>query len=574
MTMTPETLRTLLARKEGPTLEFKLEYVLVGPGSDRNRAEVAKDLLALANSTGQGTGGAAYLILGAGDELRADGRREAKESKGLYSRRAFLDILNAKCTPPVQDLEYDEVELDGITYGVLTIPPSNAVRHLTQDLVAPKGIWRRNSVLVRHGDQVGIASPTEIAGLESHRTRSHVELLEASLDRLESPYYQCREGDVLVIKREFGIRGCRYEFPTIDFKFQNTGTAAAFLRQFRVEVLSAEIDPKPELYFDATFEGRVVSLRVNNNGWGPATNLELEFSEPTLNRLFGTRLRQSVPVIDEEHGITLSLSDVPSAELQAIQSTYKPLVAPRNYRYGPDVVRVAPSSRMRQLPSLVPLRTERSKIVPQNNSQAREFRGVELNPINVSWSALDQRGIRFTGEAVIWLRPTALTDDGFLQAEWTHSIPDACGSFSSDRTYVTCIRLDPDQQSVFDYPISRKIAPGDIDRFHVMVGATKSCILRVRFAIVVDKDTVIRSDAFDFHLWNPKRFELHERYTDGAAMARREEEIQEILRTGNYPGDHEHLRRELVTLAEAKAEYPFKGPFAPRKLATDQPRIH
>jgi hypothetical protein len=168
MIVTPETLRTLLAQEEGPTLEFKFEYRLTGPGSDRNRAEIAKDLLALANSTVR-TGDAARLILGAGDELRADGTRKAKESKGLYSLRTFVDIFNARCQPPVSDLEYDEVELDGVTYGVLTMPPSTAIRCPTRDLVTPKGIWLKDSVLIRRGDQVRKASLEELAEIAARK---------------------------------------------------------------------------------------------------------------------------------------------------------------------------------------------------------------------------------------------------------------------------------------------------------------------------------------------------------------------------------------------------------------------
>jgi hypothetical protein len=251
---------------------------LLIPGKDRNRAEVTKDLLALVNSAGRTPGDAAHLILGAGDKLSGSGGRIAKDAKGLYTRRVFLDILNARCTPPVHDLEYDEAELDGVTYGVLTILPPASVHYLTQDLVTPKGSWRANSVLVRHGDQVGLASPEEIARLISRHTApphdtptssSDVELLEASLDPNYSPYRQRRQGDVIEIARVEETKNYTYSFPTIDFKLRNTGTAAAFLRRFQIEVLSAEIDPTPVLSFRAIATGKALSITVTNYGWGP-----------------------------------------------------------------------------------------------------------------------------------------------------------------------------------------------------------------------------------------------------------------------------------------------------------------
>ena len=185
--MTPETLRSLLAQEEGPTLEFKLEYVLAGPGGDRNRAEVAKDLLALLNAAGR-RGEAAHLILGAGDELHADRSRRAKDSKGLYKGAVFLEILNARCTPPVRELKYEEIELEKVTYGIVTLMPSRHVHQLTQDLVTPKGpTWRRNSVLIRHGDQVGNASPEEIHEIEEEIRRREPDRRSASEVTIKPP---------------------------------------------------------------------------------------------------------------------------------------------------------------------------------------------------------------------------------------------------------------------------------------------------------------------------------------------------------------------------------------------------
>jgi hypothetical protein len=163
--MTPEALRALLAKEEVPTLEFKLEYVLEGQGRERNLAEVAKDLLSLVNTAGR-EGERARLILGAGDHMHGDGTRDCKDSKGRYTRRGFLEMLNARCTPLVHDLEYDEVELEGVTYGVVTLLPANHVHYLTQNLQTPKGFWPKGSVLIRRGDQVGVASPEEIQEIQ------------------------------------------------------------------------------------------------------------------------------------------------------------------------------------------------------------------------------------------------------------------------------------------------------------------------------------------------------------------------------------------------------------------------
>jgi hypothetical protein len=191
--------------------------------------------------------------------------------------------------------------------------------------------------------------------------------------------------------------------------------------------------------------------------------------------------------------------------------------------------------------------------------------GVELDHIKVLWSASDERGNRYAGDSEIVLEPVALTGDGFLQPE-RQSGPcgEPSGVYFSDLTYVTYIQVSPEQEiPVLDYPISRNIAPGGIDRFHVMVGAPKSSMLRVRFAIVLGKDTTIRSDVFEFHLWNPRNLQLHKQYFDGAAMARREAEIMRLL--GDSPGDYLRIAQELRVLAKAKAAYPFRGRFRAKR---------
>ena len=110
--MTPEELESMLGQQEGPKLEFKLEYVFDGQGRDRHMDEVAKDILSLANSCGTDP---AFLVLGAADEVDATtGSRSARTVRGQsYSLGRFLDIVNSRCTPPVVDATYEEVEYHG-----------------------------------------------------------------------------------------------------------------------------------------------------------------------------------------------------------------------------------------------------------------------------------------------------------------------------------------------------------------------------------------------------------------------------------------------------------------------------
>ena len=162
--MDAEKLRQLLARKEKLNLEFKLTYALSGQGRSKIQDEVAKDILGLVNSTRRHIDDYAYLVIGVGERMQPDGKRQREDVREYgYSKRNFLDIVNARCTPALSDLDYDEIELDGNYYGVIVIRPSPHIHYLTRDLDTPKGSWRKNSVLIRHGDEVGIAPPEEIA---------------------------------------------------------------------------------------------------------------------------------------------------------------------------------------------------------------------------------------------------------------------------------------------------------------------------------------------------------------------------------------------------------------------------
>lgn len=164
--MNSKQLTLLLARYEGPKLEFKLQYSLDGQGSDREKDEVAKDILSLANSLGHEP---AFIVIGAGDSVDAFGKRAARCVRGRgYSEQRFLKLFNERCSPPLGDLKYTEIDIEDVVYGVLEIPSSKNKPHkCVRDLVTPKRTWPQNSILVRRGDQIGLASLEEVNLLQT-----------------------------------------------------------------------------------------------------------------------------------------------------------------------------------------------------------------------------------------------------------------------------------------------------------------------------------------------------------------------------------------------------------------------
>src|SRR5450755_4412885 len=87
-------------------------------------------------------------------------------------------------------------------------------------------------------------------------------------------------------------KGYWYHFPTIDFKFQNKGRATAFLWQFAIEVIHAEIDQTPVLAFGSDVKEGALLIQATNNGWGDAQDCHIQLREPILNLLFSDSIRQ------------------------------------------------------------------------------------------------------------------------------------------------------------------------------------------------------------------------------------------------------------------------------------------
>lgn len=165
-----ELKKWLAVKDETLRHEFKLQYVLKGQGNTKHRDELAKDVMALANTAGRTRDDYAYLIIGAGDKLKADGTRDRDDVRAYgYSRKSILDTVNAKCYPSLPDLAYEEVEVEGNHYGVVIVPPSPFRHELSSDLDAASGSWKKGMVPIRRGDEVAPASFQEMTLLNQQK---------------------------------------------------------------------------------------------------------------------------------------------------------------------------------------------------------------------------------------------------------------------------------------------------------------------------------------------------------------------------------------------------------------------
>lgn len=197
-----ELKRWLALRDETPRHEFKLKYVLKGQGSGKHQDELAKDVMALANTAGRARDDYAFLVIGAGDKLKADGTRDVDDvGPYAYSRTAILSTVNARCHPSLPDLSYEEVEVDGNHYGVVIVPPSPYRHELSRDLDATSGSWKKGMVPIRRGDEVAPANFEEMTLLNEQKAswaRPEAPPLEQLEEYLTDPTKQAKVRGLVV----------------------------------------------------------------------------------------------------------------------------------------------------------------------------------------------------------------------------------------------------------------------------------------------------------------------------------------------------------------------------------------
>lgn len=158
----PDKLQQLLFQDESPTLEFKGEMLRIfdedGKVKERQRDELIKDLLSLANGSASTAGETAYLIIGAENKRNPDGTRELHDIQGRLPEADDLrKMVNAACTPSIERIFCETREVYGKQLFVISIPPSLYLHETTRDLKASKN-YLKHIVFVRHNEGIEIAS--------------------------------------------------------------------------------------------------------------------------------------------------------------------------------------------------------------------------------------------------------------------------------------------------------------------------------------------------------------------------------------------------------------------------------
>ena len=139
-----QKLRLLIKQKEGTKLDFKETLNL---DTESQKKEFAKDIIAIANSTG----GRGYIIVGIKDKVKDVVGIKPSE----FIEERIQQIISYRCDPPV-NIRVETVKYTGSDIGVVTIFKSQQ---------RPHQMRQTGAFYIRRGSTTDFARRDEIAGM-------------------------------------------------------------------------------------------------------------------------------------------------------------------------------------------------------------------------------------------------------------------------------------------------------------------------------------------------------------------------------------------------------------------------
>lgn len=178
--MIDELLTALRYKSEGTDIDFKsAQYRFIG-GNEDDKAEMLKDILAMANAWRNGPG---YILLGFKDR-----RPHPAEVVGISASiddAKVQQFVHGKVKPKLT-FHYEEHLYEGKTVGLITIPTQKRAFYLTHAY----GKLKSNVVYVRRGSSTDEAEPPEISAMalaDAGRGDMRVDLSVLTLDNSNLP---------------------------------------------------------------------------------------------------------------------------------------------------------------------------------------------------------------------------------------------------------------------------------------------------------------------------------------------------------------------------------------------------
>lgn len=187
--MDQEFIRTLLYRAESVDLDFKREQYKLS-GSDAEKSELVKDVLAMANAWRESTG---YILLGV-----AESKGDLPMVVGItdfHDDAHFQQMVNSKVHPKIE-FAYQVCKFDDLFVGVISVPKQKRPFYLQKRF----GNIDADLVYLRRGSSTAVAKPDEIARMgTSEIERRPVPKVELSLRNPTGEDVRSREQAVKVV---------------------------------------------------------------------------------------------------------------------------------------------------------------------------------------------------------------------------------------------------------------------------------------------------------------------------------------------------------------------------------------
>lgn len=175
-----ELLDALRYKSEGTDLDFKSEQYCFAGGTEHQKSEMLKDILAMANAWREGTG---YILLGFKDK-----RPHLAEVVGISDSNddsRLQQFVNMKVTPKLT-FRYEEHLYEGKTVGVIAIPKQKRPFFIAH----PYGKLKGKIAYVRRGSSTEEAEPTEVGSMalaDAGRKEVKVDLIALAPDNEPLP---------------------------------------------------------------------------------------------------------------------------------------------------------------------------------------------------------------------------------------------------------------------------------------------------------------------------------------------------------------------------------------------------
>jgi hypothetical protein len=332
-----------------------------------------------------------------------------------------------------------------------------------------------------------------------------------------------------------------YRFPAYDFKFLNYGNVSAVLKKFIVEVEEVGLDPEPVLYVDYIVQNNILKIGTFNAGWGPAKEFSAKIQHEVLANIFGENLSSGSNYIEEYKG-----EEYPKFEERKI-------ILDINVDEE-AAQKIGKSNLLININEYLNMKDADGSLISRKQDIGLEDgeKGILVEDVKLNWSYKDINGnerenskiIASSSEDILFL-----TERGFISFE----LLGRGGGLFSQVTYV-CIIDDYRKGAKREYNISRIVDPGGAERFHIAIGATKSCIARIVFSFIVDKNTLVKSDTKEIHIWSPKFSSWEYSYRDGMELESGLARLEEEYRHGRLGSAQ---REELSRLRQQVRVAPF-----------------